>query len=304
MVKQIWKALVLFMVLAFTLHLCSQQMVQSTGEGEEKSSKVTAKQMFSPPTLPGALTFAGEPVPLHVPDVAERLDRELLTNSYLHATTLLGLKRMQRYLPEIERMLRENDVPDDFKYLALAESLFGQVTSPAGASGFWQLMPDTARGYGMLVNSEVDERFHVEKATLAACRYLKSAKKRFGTWTNAAASYNRGMGGLDRAFEQQKVTSYYDLYLNDETSRYMFRILALKEVLGNPERYNFDFKPEDGYKPLPSRPVVVTSTIQDLPLYAQQQGTNYKTLKLYNPWIKDYKLTVPQGKEFVLRLPE
>lgn len=306
MAQQIWKALVLLMVLAFSLHLCSQQMVPSTLSASETAApaKVAAKQMFSAPVLPQTLSFAGEKVPLEVPDVAERLDRELLTNSYLHTSTLLGLKRMQRYMPEIERMLRENDIPDDFKYLALAESLFSQVTSPAGASGFWQLMPDTARGYGMIVNGEVDERFHVQKSTLAACRYLKSAKSRFGSWTNAAASYNRGMGGLDRAFKQQGVTSYYDLYLNDETSRYMFRILALKEILGNPERYNFDFKPEHGYQPLPTRSVTVTSTIPDLAEYALGQGVNYKTLKLYNPWIKGYTLTVAQGKEFELRLPQ
>lgn len=304
MAQQIWKVLVLFMVLAFSLHLCSQQMVPSSVSEAEVIPEVSNKQMFTAPSLPQTLTFAGEKVPLHVPDVAERLDRELITNSYLHTSTILGLKRMQRYMPEIERLLRENDVPDDFKYLALAESLFGQVTSPAGASGFWQLMPDTARGYGMVVNSEVDERFHVHKATLAACRYLKSAKGRFGSWTNAAASYNRGMGGLDRAMKQQGVTSYYDLYLNDETSRYMFRILALKEILGNPERYNFDIKPGEGYKPLPTRSVTVKSTIPDLPQYALEQGVNYKILKLYNPWIKGYKLTVAQGNEFELLLPQ
>lgn len=304
MAQQIWKYLVVFMVLAFSMHLCSQQMVPTSNTVEDTTPKTAAKLAFSSPALPSALTFAGEEVPLHIPDVAERLDRELLTNSYLHGSTLLALKRMQRYMPTIERLLRENEVPDDFKYLALAESLFGQVTSPAGASGFWQLMPDTARGYGMIVNGEVDERFHVEKSTIAACRYLKSAKKKFGSWTNAAASYNRGMGGLDRALERQGVTSYYDLYMNDETSRYMFRILALKEVLGNPERYNFEFDPKHGYKPLPSRAVTVTSTISDLPKYALEKGTNYKTLKLYNPWIKDYKLTVAAGKEFVLLFPQ
>ena len=304
MAQQIWKYLVIFMILAFSMHLCSQQMVPVAISGEGTDAKATAKLAFSSPVLPEALSFAGEEVPLHVPDVAERLDRELLTNSYLHGSTLLALKRMQRYMPDIERLLRENNVPDDFKYLALAESLFGQVTSPAGAAGFWQLMPDTARGYGMIVNGEVDERFHVEKSTIAACRYLKSARQKFGSWTNAAASYNRGMGGLDRALERQGVTSYYDLYLNDETSRYMFRILALKEVLGNPERYNFDFNPKDGYKELPSRAITVTSTIPDLPKYALEKGTNYKTLKLYNPWIKDYSLTVPAGKDFVLLLPQ
>ena len=304
MAQQIWKYVWVTLIIIIALQLCSQQQSNLEAFATEGSKAMNNnRQVFSPPPLPTALSFAGEPVPLHVPDVAERLDRELLVNSYLHATTLLGLKRMQRYMPEIRALLKENDVPEDFIYLALAESLFGHVTSPAGAAGFWQLMPDTARGYGLIVNGEVDERFHVQKSTIAAVRYLKTAKKRFGSWTNAAASYNRGMGGLDRALERQGVSSYYDLYLNDETSRYMFRILALKEVLGNPQKYGFDLPEEHGYQPLPSRPVVVTSSVSDLPDFALEQGTNYKTLRLYNPWIKGYKLTVPQGKDFVLQLP-
>ncbi|GAB3200946.1 hypothetical protein ABID22_003142 [Pontibacter aydingkolensis] len=304
MAQQIWKYVWVTLIIVIALQLCSQQQAQlETIKLDAANESNTARKVFSPPSLPATMTFAGEAVPLEVPDVAERLDRELLVNSYLHATTLLGLKRMQRYVPEIRAMLIQNDIPEDFVYLALAESLFGHVTSPAGAAGFWQLMPDTARGYGLLVNGEVDERFHVQKSTIAATRYLKTAKKKFGTWTNAAASYNRGMGGLDRALEQQKVDSFYDLYLNDETSRYIFRILALKEVLGNPKKYGFELAKEQGYQPLTTRPVKVTASIPDLPAYALEQGTTYKTLRLYNPWIKSYKLTVSQGKEFVLELP-
>ncbi|MFB9864256.1 lytic transglycosylase domain-containing protein [Rufibacter immobilis] len=304
MTQNIWKYFGGLGFIALTLNLCSQQPFHHSTATGEAGAGFAARETIKSPALPTAISFAGEPVPLEVPDVAERLDRELLVNSYLHATTLLGLKRMQRYLPEIERLLKENDIPADFVYLSLAESLFSQVTSPAGASGFWQLMPDTARGYGLLVNAEVDERYHVEKATKAACRYLKSAKKKFGSWTNAAASYNRGMNGLDRALEQQKVSSFYDLYLNDETSRYIFRILALKEVLGNPQKYGFDLPKEQGYDVLPTRTFKVTSSIPDLPAFALQQETNYKTLRLYNPWIKGYKLTVPPGKEFELLLPK
>lgn len=305
MTKQFWKfSWIAPVMLGLSLHLCSQRPILHDTPSEGEVAPVLAEKGYRPPAMPDALSFAGEPVPLHLPDVAERLDKELLISTYSHYRTLLGLKRMQQYVPEIKRLLQENDVPEDFIYLALAESLFGHVTSPVGAAGFWQLMPDTARGYGMIVNGEVDERFHVEKATLAACRYLKTAKKRFGTWTNAAASYNRGMGGLSRALKKQGVDSYYDLYLNAETSRYMFRILALKEVLGNPEKYGFDFSEEYGYNALPSRPFIVTSTIADLPAFALEQGTNYKTLRYYNPWIKSYDLTVPQGKEFVLQLPE
>ncbi|MCX2741716.1 lytic transglycosylase domain-containing protein [Pontibacter anaerobius] len=306
MAQQIWKYLGITLLIVLAVQLCSQQQIMTAG-GMTAASETNVnalKPVFSPPAVPEALSFAGEPVPLHVPDVAERLDRELLVNSYLHATTLLGLKRMQRYVPEIKALLKENGIPEDFIYLALAESLFGHVTSPAGAAGFWQLMPDTARGYGLIVNGEVDERFHVQKATLAAVEYLKRAKERFGSWTNAAASYNRGMAGLGRALERQGVSSYYDLYLNDETSRYMFRILALKEVLGNPTKYGFEMTEEHGYMPLPARSVKVTSTISDLPAFALEQGTNYKTLRLYNPWVKDYRLTVPQGREFELKLPQ
>ncbi|MEJ8800728.1 lytic transglycosylase domain-containing protein [Pontibacter sp. H249] len=305
MAQQIWKYVWVTVIILIAMQLCSQQQAQfGTDMADGNTERRSDSKVFAPPPLPTAMSFAGEPVPLHVPDVAERLDRELLVNSYLHATTLLGLKRMQRYVPEIKAMLKEHDIPEDFVYLALAESLFGHVTSPAGAAGFWQLMPDTARGYGLVVNGEVDERFHVQKSTLAAIRYLKSAKKRFGSWTNAAASYNRGMGGLARALERQGVSSFYDLYMNDETSRYIFRILALKEVLGNPQKYGFELAEEHGYKPLPSKPLVVTESIKDLPAFALEQGTNYKTLRLYNPWIKDYKLTVPQGKEYVIELPQ
>ena len=302
MTQHLWKYLLVLIGLGISLHLYSQQQVGYSLPSF--SDEPSARQGYRAPSLPSSLTFAGEPVPLHVPDVAERLDRELLVNSYFHSNTLLALKRMQRYIPQLERLLRENEVPDDFKYLALAESLFGNVTSPAGASGFWQLMPDTARGYGLLVNEEVDERYHLPKATVAACKYLKRARDRFGSWTNAAASYNRGMSGLDRALKKQGVSSYYDLFLNDETSRYLFRILALKEVLSNPQRYGFDFAPDQGYASLPTRSFPVESSIPDLPKFALEQGTNYKTLRLYNPWIRGYQLTVAEGKpQLELQLP-
>ena len=255
--------------------------------------------------LPRQMSFAGEPVPLHIPDVAERMDRELQSNAYFHSNTLLALKRLTRYLPEIEAQLRQEGLPEDIKYVALAESLFGNVVSPMGAAGFWQLMPETARGSGIIINSEIDERYHLAKATAAAAGYLKKARDKFGSWTNAAASYNRGMSGLQRAMETQRVTSFYDLYLNDETYRYVFRILALKEVLENPGRYGFDTTRLQGYQPLPARTLTVTASIDNLPQFALDQGINYKTLKLYNPWIKDYKLTVSAAiPQYELRLPQ
>jgi hypothetical protein len=251
------------------------------------------------------MSFAGEPVPLHIPDVAERLDRELQGNAFFHSNTLLALKRLQRYLPEMERLLAANGLPADFKYLALAESLLSNATSPKGAVGVWQLMPATAKELKLTINNEVDERYHFEKSTVAACTYFKKAHQRFGSWTNAAASYNRGMGGLQTALKAQKVTSYYDLFLNDETSRYLFRILALKEILENPQRYGFDLMQADAYPAQPVRSVTVTTTIEDLPQFALEQGINYKTLRLHNPWLRGYKLTVADTTAvYSLQLPK
>lgn len=255
--------------------------------------------------LPEQMSFAGEPVPLHIADVAERMDRELQSNAYFHSNTILALKRLTRFLPEIEALLREEGLPDDVKYVALAESLFGNVVSPAGAAGFWQLMPATARGAGLIINNEIDERYHLTKATRVAARYLKVARNKFNSWTSAAAAYNRGMGGLQKAMDTQRVSSFYDLYLNEETYRYIFRILALKEVMEHPVRYGFDTTRLHGYQPLPTRTVVVTETIDNLPQFALEQGTNYKTLRLYNPWIKGYRLTVSSAiPQYELRLPE
>ncbi len=254
--------------------------------------------------VPQELNFAGEPVPLHITDVAERMDRELQSNAYFHSNTILALKRLTRFLPEIEASLREKDMPADLKYVALAESLFGNVVSPVGAAGFWQLMPETSRGYGIIINDEIDERYHLPKATNAAIGYFKKAKEKFGTWTDAAASYNRGMSGLQRAFDTQHVSSFYDLYLNDETSRYIFRILALKEVLEHPDRYGYDLNHIRGYEPVKVRTVTVKESIPDLPQFALDQGVNYKILKLYNPWIKGYKLTVTNTiPSYDLKLP-
>ncbi|MCC9136178.1 lytic transglycosylase domain-containing protein [Pontibacter silvestris] len=289
-----WKPALLCFGLMGTINFCSQQAAPP---------EFVSRQYKSYP-VPAQMTFAGEPVPLDIPDVAERLDRELQSNAYFHSNTILALKRVTRFLPEIEASLREQGLPDDFKYVALAESLLGNVVSPAGAAGVWQLMPETSRGYGIIVNSEIDERYHLAKATVAAAAYFKKAKDKFGTWTNAAASYNRGMNGLQRAFDDQHVTSYYDLYLNPETSRYMFRVLALKEVLEHPARYGFDVNNIKGYSPTQSRSITVEESIPDLPQFALDNGTNYKTLRLYNPWIKDYKLTITSSRpSYQLQLP-
>jgi membrane-bound lytic murein transglycosylase D len=277
-----WKYLFLLACFLGVVNLCSQQVVPN----------LINPSGYRPFPVPQSMTFAGEPVPLEIPDVAERLDRELQSTAYFHSNTLLALKRLQRHLPELDRLLHENNMHPDFKYLALAESLLSNATSPKGAVGVWQLMPATAKALKLTINNEVDERYHFEKSTVAACKHLKYGYKKFGSWTSAAASYNRGVGGLDAAFKTQKVNSYYDLFLNDETSRYLFRILALKEVLENPARYNFSLTQADAYATTPTRPILVDSTINDLPQFALAQGTNYKTLRLHNPWLRSYKLTI------------
>ncbi len=253
--------------------------------------------------MPEFLTFAGEPVPLHVPDVRERMDRELLVNSYWHSQTLQNIKLANRWFPVIEEVLRREGLPEDFKYLAVAESNLRNVVSPARATGVWQLLSSTAQEYGLTVNSEVDERYDVEKATEAACAYLKDSYERYdGDWTLSAASYNMGKAGVDRELREQKVDDYYDLYLNTETSRYLFRILAFKLIYGQHARFGFILDQDDYYAPLDYYVVEVTSTISDLAQWAKDQGSTYKEVKLMNPWLRAGRLTVPAGKSYQIKL--
>ncbi len=253
--------------------------------------------------FPEAVDFAGEPAPLHVPDVSERLDRELIINSNLHASTTLIIKRANRYFPVIEPILKQYGVPDDFKYLAVIESRLENAVSPAGARGIWQFMPVTAREYGMEVSDSVDERYHLEKSTEAACRYLLSARKKFGSWTLAAASYNGGMAGITRQIESQKVADYYDLLLTEETFRYVFRILALKEIMKSPERYGYALPPEQLYPVIPTQKIAVSAPVENLVDFAIAQGTSYKVLKMHNPWLRDKKLSGKPGKTYWVELP-
>ena len=254
--------------------------------------------------VPGKLTFAGEPVPLHIPDVYERLDKELQINTYFHSNTLFLIKRANRWLPQIEKILEENDVPNDFKYLPLIESNLLNDVSPKNAVGYWQILKDAGKENGLEITDEVDERYDPLKATRAACRYLKQAYRKFGSWTLVAASYNRGMGGIERAIENQKVDNYYDLFLNDETSRYVFRILAIKEIVENPLKYGFRVNPRHLYQEEPLRYVEVDETIKDLVTFAKQHHVNYKLIKRHNPWLRDEKLTVKKGKQYKIAIPE
>lgn len=254
--------------------------------------------------VPEALTFAGEPVPLNIPDVYERLDKELQINTYFHSNTIFLIKRANRWLPQIEKILQANDVPVDFKYLPLIESNLLNDISPKNAVGYWQILKSAGRENGLEITNEVDERYDPLKATEAACRYLKTAYRKFGNWTLVAASYNRGMAGIQRALDNQGVDSYYDLYLNEETSRYVFRILAIKEIVENPQKYGFRVSPRHLYQEEPLRYIEVDETIKDLVAFAKQHNTNYKLIKRHNPWLRDDKLTVRRGTHYRIAIPE
>lgn len=254
--------------------------------------------------LPKKLDFAGEAVPLNEPDIRERVDREFLVNTYWQSNGILLIKRAQKYFPIIEPILKKNGVPDDFKYLAVIESGLQNVTSPAGARGFWQIMPRTGRELGLEVNDNVDERYHLEMATKAACDYLKESKEKFGSWTLAGAAYNAGNGGINKQLEAQDVESYYDLLLGEETGRYVFRILAIKEILKNPKNFGFNVDPSHGYDFIPTKNVLVDYEVDDLSAFAKANNINYKILKIHNPWLREPKLNNGSKKEYLIAIPE
>lgn len=253
--------------------------------------------------LPKNLNFAGEPVPFQIPDVYERLDRELQINVYFHSNTIFLMKRANRWLPQMQEILRKHNIPDDFKYLPLIESGLLNDISPKNAVGYWQILKTSGRELGLEVDKEVDERYDPLKATEAACKYLNNAYKKFGNWTLVAASYNRGIAGVGRALENQQVDNFYDLHLVDETARYVFRIIAIKEITENPTKYGFHVNPNHLYQPEPLRYVEVTETIPDLIKFSKEQGVNYKLLKRHNPWLRDDQLTVKGKKLYRIALP-
>lgn len=254
--------------------------------------------------IPEQMDFAGEAIPLNDPDIRERIDRELLVNTYWQSNGILFFKRANKYFPIIEPILQEEGVPDDFKYLALIESGLMNVVSPAGAKGIWQIMPSTAKEYGMEVNDNVDERYHLEKSTRAACEYLKKSKERFGSWTLAAAAYNAGNSGIQRRLDEQNVSSYYDLLLGEETGRYLFRIMAWKEIMSHPKKYGFNFRDNDLYTGVPTYEVEVDSAVSDFTQFAEEYGINYKILKIHNPWLREPKLKNDSGKTYTIRIPK
>ena len=254
--------------------------------------------------VPDDLNFSGEVMPLKSPDILERMDRELLVNTYWQSNGLLMFKRAKKYFPIIEPILAKNGIPDDFKYLAVIESGLTNAVSSAGACGVWQIMKATGKENGLEVNENVDERYHLEKATEVACKYLKKSKESLGSWTLAAAAYNAGNAGVSRYLKQQKVTSYYDLLLGEETGRYMFRIVALKEILSNPEKYGFNFREKDLYTNVPTYKVEVDTAVTNFSNFAQKFGVNYKILKLHNPWLREPHLNNKSKKLYAIDIPE
>lgn len=253
--------------------------------------------------LPDEMYFAGERMPLENIDTRESLDREILTTVYRHSSTILAIKRARRYFPVIEKILKENNIPDDFKYLAAAESEYSNVISPAGAVGFWQIMAGTGREQGMEINSIVDERYDVEKSTRFACDYFRKSYEKYGSWTLVAASYNGGRGRVDEQIRLQGQKSYYDLLFAEETARFVFRVAAYKLVISDPAAYGFGIPEEEMYPELKYYEVKVDTAVKNLAAFAGHFGTNYKILKLLNPWLRQPYLTPKQGKTYVIKVP-
>jgi hypothetical protein len=250
-------------------------------------------------------SFAGEKIPAGNFDALERLDRELVVNTYLQSLTLLNIKTANRYFPVIEPILERYGIPNDFKYLSVAESNLRMATSSAGAKGIWQFMEAAGEAYGLEIHGEVDERYHVEKSTEAACKFLLHLHKKFGSWTLAAAAYNMGETGLARRLREQQAQNYYDLNLNEETSRYVFRIIAIKEIMQNPKAFGFVIEDDQLYQPLTDYyAIIVDGPVQNLASLAVQHGTTYRMLKIFNPWLMASSLTNRSGKKYEIRFPK
>lgn len=286
------------------IFLCAGLLIGSSDSQKVQTERPEVFSMTVSPEVPAQVTFCGSVVPLERFDMYERFDRELSSFTYLHSTTMLLIKRANRYFPVIEPILKANGIPDDFKYLAVIESnLDPKITSPARAVGLWQFLASTGKQFGLNITPTVDERRHVAKATEAACKYLKSAYGKYGDWATVAASYNAGMGRISGELEKQQVSDALDLWLVEETSRYVFRILAIKQIFENPYKYGFVLKAKNLYKPIHFKEITVTQDIPDLAAFAKKQGISYAVLKQFNPWLIDRKLQT-LGKSYKLQIPD
>ncbi len=280
--------LTIFILSAFKLNFVNQNISGNAGTSA---------------VLPEKVNFCGEKVPIEYFDVFESLEREIIINTYYHSQTILYIKKANRYFPVIETLLKKYNIPDDFKYLVVAESGLSNVVSPAGAKGFWQLLEGTAKDYKLEINSEVDERYHLEKATEAACKFLRSSYEKYNNWILVAASYNVGRRGVDRQIEKQGETDYFDLLFNEETARYVYRIIAIKLILENPSAFDFHFAENELYKPSRYKVVTVSGPVNNWGEFARQHDTNYKLLKYLNPWLRDNMLTNKYNKEYLIKIP-
>jgi hypothetical protein len=292
--------LITFGLLASTIILLVNAIAtQNVNDPKNTSDTYKIKALKLPPNL----NLAGERVPLEIPDIKERMDRELLVNTYWQSNGLLLIKRAHKYFPILEPLLKKYGLPDDFKYLAVAESALIDETSSAGAAGMWHFMRGTGKEYGLEINKNVDERYNIEKSTKVAAEYLIKAKERLGSWTLAAAAYNAGNYGIAKRLKTQGVTNYYDALLPDETERYVFRIIALKEVLSNPKKYGFIFDTNDLYTLPKTRTVEVDTVITNIANFAKHFGTNYKELKIHNPWLRQNRLNNKSRKLYHIKIP-
>jgi membrane-bound lytic murein transglycosylase D len=273
------------------------------GENQNSLSSSPQEYRIITPHVPEQLEIFGEKVPLENLEVYERIEREFIVNTYWHSATVLLIKKANRWFPVIEPILKKNGIPDDFKYMCMIESNLSNVVSPAGAVGFWQFMKAAGKKYDLEINGLVDERYHVEKATEAACKYLKDSYDNYGSWTLSAGSYNMGTNGIDNQLDRQKTKNYYNLVLNPETSRFVPRIIAMKEIHNNPELYGFHIPEEELYEPHQTYDITINDKVDHFAVWAYKNGINYKTLKYFNPWLRDNYLTNNSKKTYKIKMP-
>ncbi len=299
-VKYIYSSmLILFLTVIYQLFVFGTRI-----DDEKNKQDFREKYQIYSIDLPNNLNFSGEQVPLNDFEVYERMDRELLVNTYWQTQTILVHKRANRWFPVIIPILKRNGIPEDFKYIPVIETGFMNLTSPAGAVGFWQLMEGTGKELGLEINEQVDERYHVEKSTQAACDYFKKLYKEFGSWTLVAAAYNMGLTGMKTQLSRQGSNNYYDLVLNQETSRYVFRVLAMKEIMEHPADYGYRLRKKDLYPQIPTYTLKLDSTVTDFAKFATQLKVNYKILKTFNPWLREAFLENKSQKTYYIQLPK